>query len=742
MTAVIITLDTLYPVDLQSRSLSQAVLAEDGTILRTFADDNGVWRYPITLDQVSPNYLEALLTYEDQYFYSHPGINPAALVRAIWLWLRNGHIVSGGSTLTMQVARIRYPEPRTVSAKLKEIIRALQLEWHYSKDDILTYYLNHAPFGGTIEGIQAAAFSYLGHSAEHLTDAQAALLAVLPQAPSFYRPDRHPERARQARDKLMHRLVVLGQWSPAQFEDAAIEDVQVSNLPRYQTAPLLARRLANQYQDQNIQTFIQAQWQQQVEELLRGYVRGIGQQVSAAALVVDNDSGKVRVYAGSADFEDDKRFAYVDMVQAIRSPGSTLKPFIYGMALDQGLIHSASLLMDVPLRFGDYQPDNFNGGFSGPVSVTTALQKSLNIPAVQVMERLKPVYFFLQMKQAGIELQLPGNARPNLAVALGGVGTRLEDLVYAYTSLGNKGNARSLRFSTADSASQQPLLSEGAAWIIRKILFDNEANVAGLAVKTGTSYGFRDAWAIAVSQHYTLGVWIGRPDGTPMPGHYGQVTAVPLLNLIFQRLNDQRPVPAMPDSVTETDICWPQGEWVTQDCEQLKRAYVLENTIPTTWYSTLARQRAFVGSDFLYWQAKDSGLRVTPDCQIPALQQTVTVWPAPLEHWLSPELQRDSRIPVWDPRCHSPGTLLQQSVLQIRGVDDQDAFQVRQNQNIQMDLYAQGGDAPFYWFLNGSLLPETGRRIQLKDLSSGIYQLTLMDQTGETDRIEFNVLVR
>ena len=742
LTLLLATLDSLFPADLQSRSLSQAVLAEDGTILRTFADDNGVWRYPISLDQVSPNYLEALLNYEDQHFYSHPGVNPIALMRAVWLWLRNGHIVSGGSTLTMQVARIRYPEPRTVMAKIKEIFRALQLEWHYSKDDILNYYLNHAPFGGTIEGVQAAAYGYFGHSAEHLTDAQAALLAVLPQAPSYYRPDRHPDRAREARDKLMHRLVELRQWSQARVDDAALEDVSVDPVPHYQWAPLLARRLVGQSQQQNIQTFIQPQWQRQAEDLLRSYVRGIGQHVSAAALVVDNDTGKVKVYAGSADFDDDTRFAHVDMVQAIRSPGSTLKPFIYGMALDQGLIHSASLLMDVPLRFGDYQPDNFNGGFSGPVSVTTALQRSLNIPAVQVMERLKPVYFFLQMKQAGINLDLPDGARPSLAVALGGVGTRLEDLVYAYTALGNHGWARSLRFSTEDDAQEQPLLSDGAAWIIRKILLDNEANLPGLAVKTGTSYGFRDTWSIAVSQHYTLGVWVGRPDGTPMPGHYGQVTAVPLLNLIFQRLHDQRPVPAMPASVRQIDICWPQGEWVDHDCEQRQSAYILDDTVPTTWYSTLARQKPFVGSDFHYWQAADSGLRVTPDCGLSARQQAVTVWPAPLEHWLSHDQQRDSRIPAWDPRCQNLGAVLRQSALQIRGIDNNDAFQLRNHQNIQLSPWAQGGDGPFYWFLNGTLLTDTERRLQLGELQSGNYQLTLMDQTGDTDTVEFKVVVQ
>ncbi|WNJ95534.1 penicillin-binding protein 1C [Vibrio ruber] len=731
--------DRIVPVDLESRSLSQTVLAEDGSILRHFADENGVWRFPVTLDDVSPNYLTALITYEDQYFYDHPGVNVLALIRAAWQWVSTGQIVSGGSTLTMQVARIRYPEPRTVWGKFKEIIRALQLEWHFSKRDILTYYLNHAPFGGTYEGVQAASLGYFGHSVKQLTDAQAALLAILPQAPSYYRPDRHPDRARQARDKLMRRLVTQHAWSSERLNDALIEDIAIVPKAAYQSAPLLARRLVTDSQAPQIQTFIHSQWQNQTSELLRNYVHSIGQNVSAAALVVENRTGKVKVYAGSADFNDNSRFAYVDMVSATRSPGSTLKPFIYGMALDEGMIHSESLLMDVPLKFGGYQPDNFNSGFSGPVSVAHALQKSLNIPAVQVLERLKPVYFFLKMKKAGIELKLPTGAKPNLAIALGGVGSDLEDLVYAYTSLGNQGQAQRLRFSPADPSAQQPLLSAGAAWVIRKILLENPNSVAGLAVKTGTSYGFRDAWAIGVSQHYTIGVWVGRPDSVPMPGHYGQVTAVPLINNIYQRLNDQRPDPAAPDSVSQVDICWPQGDRVKTDCEAHHRAYIIDGTVPKTWYNIAEQQQLFNQSEFHFWQANDSKLRVNINCQIKAQRHKVTVWPAPLDPWLKPEQRRAARIPNWDPRCKTTGNIIRQSAVHIHGLANQDAFQFPQQQIQDITVSAEGGEAPFYWLLNGVLLSSQHRKITLNDLKTGHYQLTLIDQAGSRDQVSFSV---
>ncbi len=732
--------DWLKPVDLESRSLSQTVLAEDATILRNFADDSGVWRFPVTLEDVSPNYLEALITYEDQYFYQHPGVNFFALARAAWQWLYTGDIISGGSTLTMQVARIRYPEPRTLWGKWKEIVRAFQLEWHYSKDDILTYYLNHAPFGGTYEGVQTASIGYFGHSVKQLTDAQAALLAVLPQAPSYYRPNRHPERAKIARDKVMHRLVEMGKWTQERLDDALLEDIYIISNQYYQHAPLLARRLVNHNDSPQIKTFIHSQWQRKTEELIRNYVRNIGEQVSAAALVVEHETGKVRVYAGSADFADPSRFAYVDMVSAIRSPGSTLKPFIYGMALDEGLIHSESLLMDVPLRFSDYQPDNFNGGFSGPVSMADALQKSLNIPAVQVLERLKPVYLFLQLKQANIDLQLPAGARPNLSIALGGVGSSLEDLIYGYSSLGNAGKAQKLRFSESDNTQEKPILSEGAAWIIRKVLLENPAGIPGLAVKTGTSYGFRDAWAIGVSQHYTLGVWVGRPDGTPMPGHYGQVTAVPLLNRIYQLLDDQRPDPEQPQTVTQEAICWPQGDQTNEECEDEKQAYILDSTTPKTWYSTVEFDQYSNQSQFQYWQANDTKLRVNIDCGIPSTRQSVTVWPAPLDNWLPIEKRRDSQIPDWDPRCEVIGSLVSQSSVKIQGLDNQDAFQIPEGQKADFTVYSQGGEAPFYWFLNGTLLKDSTRKIMLENLAGGHYQLTLTDQTGTSDRVEFSVI--
>ena len=321
---ILVVIDRLAPVDLTPRPGSQVVTTNHDQLLRAFADAEGVWRYPVTLAEVSPYYLEALIGYEDRFFYRHPGVNPFALIRAAGQALWYGEVVSGGSTLTMQVARLRYPEPRTLTGKLKEMLRALQLDWHYSKAEILNYYLNHAPFGGTLEGVQAASLSYLGYPAQDLTRAQAALLAVLPQAPSRYRPDRHPERAEAARNKLMQRLAKQGIWPAEVVDDAREERVIAVPMQRYQSAPLLARRLVDAAATSATpklthRTALNLNWQRQVEALVPAYVQAIDRQVSAAVMIMDNRTGLVRTYVGSADFTDPARAAHVDMVSAIRS---------------------------------------------------------------------------------------------------------------------------------------------------------------------------------------------------------------------------------------------------------------------------------------------------------------------------------------------------------------------------------------------------------------------------------------
>ena len=512
LVALLLLADRLFPLPLPQDDLARVVLAEDGTPLWRFADAEGVWRYPVAPEQVSPYYLQALLTYEDRWFYRHPGVNPLALGRAAWQNLTGGRVLSGGSTLSMQVARLLDPHSRTFAGKLRQLGRTLQLEWHLSKDEILALYLNRAPFGGTLQGVAAASWAYLGKSPAQLTRAEAALLAVLPQAPSRLRPDRHPERAQAARDKVLRRLAQFQVWPQGLVDEALQEPVLLAPRQEPNLAPLLARRLNVPGSPPLIRTTLDASLQRRLEDLLLGWRARLPEHTSAAILVVEHESMAVRAYLGSVDIADKRRFGHVDMVRALRSPGSTLKPFLYGLSLDAGLIHSESLLQDVPRRYGDYRPGNFAAGFIGPVSASEALATSLNLPAVQLLEAYGPKRFAGELRNAGVPLILPAGATPNLALILGGAGSRLEELVGGYSAFARDGLAARPRLQPQDALHERRLLSPGAAWIIRRILAgqarpdrDPRAELLQrpvLAWKTGTSYGFRDAWRSA-SAHGT-----------------------------------------------------------------------------------------------------------------------------------------------------------------------------------------------------------------------------------------------
>ena len=734
------------PVDLQPRSTARVVVDNRGEPLRAFADDQGEWRYQVNLEQVSPYYLQALITYEDRWYYHHFGVNPLSLVRAAWQWLRYGRIISGGSTLTMQVTRIRYPEQGGITAKLKQILRALQLEWHYSKDEILTYYLNHAPFGGTLQGVEAASRSYFGYPAAHLTRAQASLLAVLPQAPSRYRPDRFPLRAQQQRDKVLERLMAFGVITPTECDDAKLETVEASPPHLAPLAPLLARRLIEQEPDEHlIPTFIERETQRRLEALARDQLHFLPQNASLAIMVMEHGSGKVIAYLGSAELTNTERFGYVDMVSAERSPGSTLKPFIYGLAMDEGLIHSESLLMDAPLTFGDYRPQNFNRGFTGPVSVSKALQQSLNLPSVQVLEQLGPDNFFARMQTAGAELQLPPGATPNLAIALGGVATTLEHLVSLYSALGNEGYALAPRFTPDNPQQGRKLLSPGTAWVIRNILSQRQGNSTwqpGLAIKTGTSYGNRDTWAIGVGKHHTIGVWVGRPDNAAMTGHYGSFTAVPILRAAATTLPKRgQSVHRQPEEVTRHSICWPTGQHTPALCDEKHSAWIIAGVIPATLMGSV-EQSPLIPSPYIKLRlARDSGKRVALGCNIETEEKTIPIWPAPIQSWLPKEWRTHHRIPPLDPRCKRHSGLLNETPVMITGLDDNARLKRHTITTEQplISFHAVGGQPQWFWFLNGKLLQNTGNTLRISLPAPGKYQLAVTDQAGMSDTLEFVV---
>jgi penicillin-binding protein 1C len=556
-----LALDAALPPPLdRARQTSVLALDRQGRILRAFAVAPGVWRLPVRPEDVDPLYLRMLRAYEDQRFDAHPGVDPLAAARALGQWLRHGRVVSGASTLTMQAARLLEPHERDLTGKLGEMLRALQLERRHGKDEILGFYLTLAPFGGNLEGVRAGALAWFGKEPARLTAAEAALLVVLPQAPSRLRPDRFADRARVARDKVLTRMGQLGVLTGRQVEEARQEPLPTRLRPLPFLAPHLADRLRTSRPGATPHpTFIERGLQQTLETLARQQRSALEPESSLAILVVAHRDRRVLAYIGASDFHDPRRAGQVDMVRAVRSPGSTLKPLVYGLGFDDLLIHPETLLEDVPTRFGDYSPTNFRNTYAGQLTVREALQQSLNIPAVAVLEQVGPARLAARLREVGLPLHWStAHPRPGLPLALGGVGMTLEDLVTLYAGFANGGMVAPLRFGPADpEVSGQRLLTETACWYLQDILRHGPipqnavgpASVArprAIAHKTGTSYGFRDAWALGFDADYTVGVWVGRPDGSPSPGHYGRNTAAPLLFRVFDLLPESATRPVAP----------------------------------------------------------------------------------------------------------------------------------------------------------------------------------------------------
>lgn len=734
------------------------VTSADGSPLRAYPSEDGIWRYPVSPEDVSPLYLQALLTYEDRWFHWHWGINPYAMARAAWQWANSGRIVSGGSTLTMQVARMIDPAlrgaPRSMGAKLRQMARAAQLEWHLSKRDILTLYLNHAPMGGIVEGVEMASRAYLGKPSRQLSHAEAALLTALPQAPSRLRPDRAPEAARAARDKVLARLVERGRWSAEVAEDARIERVIAQPLRGHWLAPLAAERLRQRSQQgaaasrRVVRSTLDAEWQSIVEDMLLDRVDTLPPKVSMAVLVMDNDSLEARVYAGSADFSDARRAAHVDMVRGVRSPGSTLKPFLYAMALDEGMIHSESLLVDAPQTFGGYRPGNFQASFSGAVSVSEALQRSLNVPAVDLLDRIGPARFASALRAGGLRLRIPAGAAPNLSLILGGAGTTLEELVGAYRALARGGMAGRVRLTADEPRVESRIMSEGAAFIVRDILESGGrpdrpfyAGGRGLAWKTGTSFGFRDAWAVGVTDAWTLGVWVGRPDGTPNPGFFGANVAAPLLQDLVAALPAASPVPRVPPaSVRPQSVCWPLGLRADSTpegmCLQRRQAWSLDDAVPPT----LPDRGTQGGLVETIWLDPRSGMRTDPGCRVPGTPRQVARWPLALQPWAEAGMLPGAGAARWHPACAAAAHA--GAGVRLEGLDTGAILRpVPGRDRIDVQLRALGGDGALWWMLDGKPVRRTdgASPVSLRFTRNGAHTVTVMDEGGRYDSVRVTV---
>jgi penicillin-binding protein 1C len=542
----------------RAETVSVTVLDRNDKLLRAYTTPDGRWRLPVAVKDMDARYLAMLIAFEDKRFRAHRGVDPWAIGRAAWQLVAHRRIVSGGSTLTMQVARLVQGEhERTAAGKLRQALRALALERRLSKEQLLELYLRLAPFGGNLEGVRAASLAYFGKEPRRLSLAEAALLVALPQAPEARRPDRYPEIARRARNRVLAYAAAAG---VIPREDAARATAERMPVGRREF-PILAPHLGDAEIERDRTRLvhrltIDGGLQASLERLVREHADGLAGRLSAALIAVDHRTGAVVSHVGSPGYLDESRSGAVDMTSAVRSPGSTLKPFVYGLAFEAGLAHPETLIEDRPARFGLYTPKNFDQDWHGTVTIRMALAQSLNIPAVKVLDAVGPTRLAARLTQAGVEPVLPKGAEPSLAIALGGLGLRLSDLASLYAGLARGGEAVALVYRrdppSAKPHSEAPrLLSPAAAWYVGDILRHApppaHARPGQLAYKTGTSYGFRDAWAVGYDGRHTVAVWVGRPDAAATPGLTGRTAAAPLLFDAFARLSRQRtPLPAPP----------------------------------------------------------------------------------------------------------------------------------------------------------------------------------------------------
>jgi len=616
--------------------VSPLILDRQGRLLRAFTVADGRWRLPVTLAEVDPLFLRLLLAWEDHRYYDHAGVDYLALTRAAWQGVRHGRIVSGASTLSMQVARLLEGQStRGLAAKVRQMALALALERRLDKAAILERYLLLAPYGGNLEGLRAASLAWFGKEPRRLTPAQAALLVALPQSPEARRPDRDPAAARRARDRVLVRARDLGILDAETVAAATQEPIPAARRPFPLLAPHATQRAHLAHPDLTVQRLtLDADLQARLEALGAERARTLGDKLSLALVVADHQGGEVLASVGSAGLLAADREGFIDMTRAVRSPGSTLKPLIYGLAFEAGIAHPESLIEDRPAGFGRYVPANFDRGYQGTVTLRRALQLSLNVPAVKLLEAVGPARLVARLKRAGAKPELPNLSPPGLAIGLGGVGLRLTDLVAVYGALARGGRPMPLveelpmtisggadeaggaprddgivsvgeglgslpeaitgpgtgkrsasvagaeagvgagigsaqglapallaadglaalpRAFLGDDSLRLPVLDERAAWQVADILAavppPEAANATGLAFKTGTSYGYRDAWALGFDGRHVVGVWVGRPDGAPVPGLTGITAAAPLLVDVFARLGPRHPLPPPPPGV-------------------------------------------------------------------------------------------------------------------------------------------------------------------------------------------------
>ncbi len=739
--------DRLFPPP-EPPPYSVQVFDRHGGLLSTYLTEDDKWRLRTRLEDVSSEFLTAIIAKEDRLFALHPGIDLLAVVRALYDNIRFGRRVSGASTITMQLARMLESGERTYFVKLREMLRALQIELRYSKREILEQYISLLPMGGNIEGVASASWIYFNRPPGKLSLAQATALAILPNDPNFYRLDRSSSPLQNTTREWLKLFEKRRVFSHDIIEEALIEDFSVARAAPPQLAPHLCEQLRRRnVGDLHIST-IDPRMQRIAEQLLFNHVQRISSDgvTNGAVLVVENDSMNVAAYCGSADFADSEHQGQVNGVIALRSPGSTLKPFVYARAFDEGTLTPASRLLDIPMDFGGYTPENYDGQFHGDVTVREALLQSLNIPAVGEIARQGTGNVISWLASLGFRGIQSKRSDLGLSLILGGCGSTLEELTRAYSVFSRQGVLSPLRYSHDQHPSgSQPLLSEEAAFLISDILEEHErpdlpeelreiSHLPSIAWKTGTSYGKRDAWAIGWNARYTIGVWMGNFSGEGAPELSGAVMAVPLLLDLFNgidRSGDGLGI-LQPAGVRTREICSRTGYLPGPQCAATSMALYIEDC------STQKRCELMKA----FFLSEDLSVRYCTEClpDTGAVREWYPVYPPELSVWYAENHVEVPRPPAHDPTCTAR---FSGDGPQILSPSSEYTYYIEKGSGQEILLHAASttGVHAQYWYVDGTLISEVesgGRAFFKPDASS--HRITCMDDAGRRNTLTIDVV--
>ncbi len=727
------------------KSYSQSVYSSDSTLLTAYLTKDDKWRLRTRLDEVSPELIKAMIEKEDKYFYWHPGLNPLAIGRALFQNIIQGKRVSGASTITMQLARILEPSERTYLNKLIEALRAVQLEFHFSKDEILEMYLSYLPYGGNIEGIKSASFIYFDKPPDKLSLAQAITLAVIPNDPNKYRLDKNVVEVINKRDKWINKFSSNKIFPEQHLKDAKEEILISQRFSPPSFAPHFTYYVSQKHKQDQIYTNLDLGTQTIAEDLLLNYVnRSYGKGITNGALmIVDNRDNSVKAYCGSANFYDELYSGQVNGITAVRSPGSTLKPALFAHAFDLGILTPKMKLNDIPTDFSGYEPENYDLQFNGPVTASYALINSLNIPAVALLQKAGFSRFINLLANSGFKEISKQKKYLGLSAILGGCGVKHEQLTRLFTAFANKGNLRKLQYLKDEEDKGKYIFSEEASYLIGEILSQNErpdfpnelielAGVPKIAWKTGTSYGKRDAWAIGFNKNYTISVWMGNFSGRGSPYLSGSEIAVPLLFELFKAIDKKKNGWFQyPLDLLTRKVCTETGLVAVSNCE---------HNIDDYWIEDISHQRTCD----LYKEifvSKSSQYEYCPDC-LPGKnykKESFAFYKPELTLWFDKNNIKYDKPPNHNPDCQF---LLSRGGPKIISPAQDYEYLIEKDSEQEILLQAASNNdiAHHYWYINDEFYKKgkPGEKLFFSPME-GEVKITCLDDKGRDETIFINV---